>query len=78
MDKNEKKHVQSVQSHGFCPLNMQICDVLVAVAVVVAKAPYCPIRGPFLESPLTFSGPKKSHLRNWKPLVLESRSFNMF
>ena len=25
----------------FCPLNMQICDVLVAVAVVVvAKAPY--------------------------------------
>ena len=30
-------HVQSVQSHWFSPLNMQICDVLVAVAVVVAK-----------------------------------------
>ena len=40
IDKNEKMHVQSVQSYRFWPLNMQICDVLVAVAVVVAKAPY--------------------------------------
>ena len=29
----EKWHVQSVQSYCFCPLNMQICDVLVALAV---------------------------------------------
>ena len=29
-------HVQGVQSYCFSPLNMQICDVLVAVAVVVA------------------------------------------
>ena len=35
-----KTHVQSVQRYCFCPLNMQICDVLVAVSVdVVAKAP---------------------------------------
>ena len=40
MDKNEKAHVQSVQSYCFCLLNMQISDVLVAVAVVVAKAPF--------------------------------------
>ena len=40
MDKNEKMLVQSLQSYCFCSLNMQICDVLVAVAVVVAKAPY--------------------------------------
>ena len=39
MDKNEKMHVQSVQSYCFCSLNMQICDVLVAVAVIVTKAP---------------------------------------
>ena len=32
-------HVQSVQNYCFCPLNMQISDVLVAVAVVFAKAP---------------------------------------
>ena len=36
MDKSEKTHVQGVQSYCFYPLNMQICDVLVAVAVVVA------------------------------------------
>ena len=45
MDKNEKKHVLGVQSYCFGPLNMQICNVLVAVAVavavVVAKVPYC-------------------------------------
>ena len=40
MDKNEKAHVQSVQSFCFYLQNMQISDVLVAVAVVVAKAPY--------------------------------------
>ena len=40
MDKSEKMHVQSVQSYCFCSLNMQICDVLIAVAVVVAKAPF--------------------------------------
>ena len=39
IEKNEKMHVQSVQRYCFCSLNMQICDVLVAVAVVVAKAP---------------------------------------
>ena len=32
-----KTHVQSVQSYCFCLINMQICDVLVAVAVVIAK-----------------------------------------
>ena len=31
-----KTHVQGVQSYCFCLLNMQICDVLVAVAVVLA------------------------------------------
>ena len=31
----------------------------------------------FLESPDIFSGPK-SHLWNWQPLSLESRSFDMF
>ena len=43
MDRNEKMHVQSVQSYCFCSLNVQICNVLVAVAVavVVAKAPFC-------------------------------------
>ena len=40
IDKYENMHVQSVQSYCFCSLNMQICDILVAVAVVVAKAPY--------------------------------------
>ena len=30
--------MQSVQSYCFCPLNMQICNVFVAIAVVVAKA----------------------------------------
>ena len=39
IDKNEKMHVQSVLSYCFCSLNMQSCDVLVAVAVVFAKAP---------------------------------------
>ena len=34
-------------------------------------------RGLFLKRPDKFSGPK-SHLRNWQPFVLESRSFNMF
>ena len=43
IDKNEKRHVQSVQSCYFCSPNMQTCDVLVAAAVVVAKAPYCHI-----------------------------------
>ena len=32
--KKKKPHVQSVQSYWFCSLNMQICNVLVAVAVV--------------------------------------------
>ena len=35
MDKSEKMHVQSVQSFCFCSLNMQICDVLVSITVVV-------------------------------------------
>ena len=39
IDKNEKMHEQSVQSYCFCLSNTQICDVLVAVAAVVAKAP---------------------------------------
>ena len=40
MDKNEKMLVQSLQSYYFCSLNVQIGDVLVAVTVVVSKAPY--------------------------------------
>ena len=39
MDKKRKTHVQSVQSYCLWPLNLKICDVLVDVAVVVAKAP---------------------------------------
>ena len=35
--KGKKRHLQSVQSYFFCLINMQICDVLVAVAVVIAK-----------------------------------------
>ena len=35
MDKSEKMHEQSVQSYWFCSLNMQICDVLVVLTVVV-------------------------------------------
>ena len=34
-----KMHVQRVQSYCFCPLKMQVCDVLVVVAFVVAEAP---------------------------------------
>ena len=37
IDKNEKMHVHSVQSYCFCSLNMQICDVLVAVAAAKAS-----------------------------------------
>ena len=37
MDKSEKTQVQYVQNYCFCPVNMQICDVLVADAVVVPK-----------------------------------------
>ena len=37
IDKDEKMHVQSVQSCCFCPLNVQICDFLVAVIVVLGK-----------------------------------------
>ena len=33
-------HVQSVQKYCFSLANMQICGVFVAVAVVVAYAPY--------------------------------------
>ena len=33
IDKNEKMRVHSLQSYCSCSLNMQICDVLVAVAV---------------------------------------------
>ena len=40
MDKDENMHSQSVLSCCFCSLTIQICDVLVAVAVVIAKAPY--------------------------------------
>ena len=39
--KVKSMHVQSVQSNCLCSLNMQICDVLVAVGVVFAEAPYC-------------------------------------
>ena len=41
MHKNEKCTCRACKllSYCFCPLNMQICDVLVAVAVVFAKAP---------------------------------------
>ena len=37
---NKRMHVQSMQSYCFCSLKMQICEVLIAVAVIVAKAPY--------------------------------------
>ena len=36
----ERMHVQSMQSYCFCSLKMQIYDVLIAVAIIVAKAPY--------------------------------------
>ena len=42
IDKNEKMHIQSVQSYCFCSLNkinMLLCDVLVTVAVEVARTP---------------------------------------
>ena len=32
-----KNAMQGVQSYCFCLLNMQICDVLIAVAVVISK-----------------------------------------
>ena len=35
MYKNEKMHVQSVQNYCFSLLNKQMCEVLVAVVVVV-------------------------------------------
>ena len=38
-------HVQSVQNCCFSLSNMQICDVLVIVVVVVAKASYCLVPG---------------------------------
>ena len=38
MDKNEKRTCRACKAIVFA-LNMQICHVLVAVAVVVAKAP---------------------------------------
>ena len=37
--KGKSVTLQGVQSYCFCLLNMQICNVLLAVAVVVAKAP---------------------------------------
>ena len=37
---SKKMHVQSVQNYCFSLSNMQICDVLLAVVVVVANAPY--------------------------------------
>ena len=36
MNKSEKRHVRGEQRYFFCQRNMQICDVLVAVALVVA------------------------------------------
>ena len=39
MDKNEKCTFRACKAIVFCPINMQICDVLVHVAVVVAEAP---------------------------------------
>ena len=36
MDKSEKRTCRACKANGFYPLNMQICDVLDAVAVVVA------------------------------------------
>ena len=41
IDKNEKRTCRSCKASVFRPLNMQICDVLVAVDIVVAKAPCC-------------------------------------
>ena len=36
--------MQDVQSYCFCPLNVKICDVLVAVAVVVGGDSYSKIK----------------------------------
>ena len=36
----EKMHMQSVQNCLFSTLNMEICDVLGALAVMVTSAPY--------------------------------------
>ena len=38
MDKSEKRTFRACKAIVFFPLNMQICDVLVAVAVAVAVA----------------------------------------
>ena len=38
---NVQKHKTHVQSNCFCSLNLLLCGVLVAVAVVVAKASEC-------------------------------------
>ena len=40
IDKKEKRTCRACKATAFALLNMQICNVLVAVAVVVAKAPY--------------------------------------
>ena len=40
MDKSEKRTCRGVQSYCFCPSNIQICDVLVAVSLVVAQVPH--------------------------------------
>ena len=40
MDKNEKSTCRACTTIFFFPRNMQICDVLVPVAVVFAKTPY--------------------------------------
>ena len=36
MDRSEKRTCRACKAIVFCPLNMQNCDVLVAVAVVAA------------------------------------------
>ena len=44
------KNIKRTRSDCFCSLNLLFCDVLVAVAVVVAKAPYYMKRTGSLES----------------------------
>ena len=53
LDKDEKMLVQSVQNYCFCPLNMQICGVLVTVAVVIAQLPIGDLRSATLSSTRT-------------------------
>ena len=59
--------------HSKLWINCLSLPIYVSIADPTSFVP----RGPFLESPENFLGPK-SHLLNCQPLVLESRSFKIF